>query len=356
MYKKYYEFFLNANKGIQHYSGNLHHYWSDAARFALSDYWEDSISYTKDNNKILQTQKLIAHYLKLTDATQIFFSSSSHEALYELLRSFAPEKKISILTSDSELYNFEELSAFLNKNCSINIDKVRTLPFDNFEDRFIEKIKSNSYDIIFISQVFFNSGMVLKNLAAIVNAVTDNKTMIIIDGQHAFMTFPTDLKAVETKIFYLTHIKDGSELEAGCSFLYVPKNFVASNEYFNYSKHGHSMNFSSLYRLNATLDLFLKENITVENIYAHIQKLQGNFRDHLLLIDHPFLTEKNILSIDYNYHGAFLTFAMPSTEHAKKLHLELLSKKIRTDYTLARLRFGFGLYQEECIDLKAMTN
>ena len=356
MYKKYYNFFLKANRGIQHYSLGLHHYRSDAARLAFLDYGEASVCYTDGHNKISETQKLVAYYLKLTDPTQLFFSSSARESIYELLRSFDPEKELSILTSDSELYNFKELSQFLNQSWSSNIDQVRTLPFDNFEERFIEKIKCNSYDIIFISQVFFNSGMVLKNLTAIVEAVTDNKTMIIIDGQHAFMTFPTDLTAIEKRVFYLTHLQERTELEAGCSFLHVPKDFVGSNEKFNYSRHGTTINFSSLCRLNATLNLFYKENIFVENIYLHIQKLQENFRDHLLLIDHPFLTEKNILSIDYRYHGAFLTFAMPSTEHAKKLHDELCSKGIWTDYSFARLRFTFGLYQEECIDLKAMKN
>lgn len=349
MYKKYYNALLEANREIQHYSGDLHLYWSDVAKQALLEYWEDSVHFIDNNIKITETQKLIAYNLKLSNPSRIYFSSNACDFIYDLLRSFDLDKKISVLTSDSELYNFEDLSKFLNKNSSTCIEKVKTLPFDNFEERFIEKIKNNSYDIIFISHVFFNSGMVLKNLKAIADAVTDNKTMLIIDGQNAFMTFPTDLSAVETKIFYLTHLEKKNELLGTCSFLHVPKNF-------DYLKHGTSINPTALYRLNATLNLFFKEKITVEKIHAHIQKLQWNFREHLFLIDHPFLTEKNILSVDYNYHGAFLTFAMPSPEHAKKLHDELRAKKIWTDYSFSRLRFGFGLYQEECIDLKAMKN
>ena len=87
---------------------------------------------------------------------------------------------------------------------------------------------------------------------------------------------------------------------------------------------------------------------------SHIQKLQKNFRDHLMVIDHHYLTEKNILSVDYNHHGHFLTFAMPSPEHTKALHDELKDINIWTDYRGSRLRFGFGIYQNDCIDLRAL--
>ena len=46
---------------------------------------------------------------------------------------------------------------------------------------------------------------------------------------------------------------------------------------------------------------------------------------------------------------------MPSPEHAKKLHDELRAHKIMTDYRGSRLRFGFGIYQEDCIDLSALS-
>lgn len=100
--------------------------------------------------------------------------------------------------------------------------------------------------------------------------------------------------------------------------------------------------------------MFKQENITVDKIHSHVQKLQNNFREHLFCIDHHYLLEKNILSVDYNYHGHFLTFAMPSPEHTKKLHDELNHYKIKTDYRTSRLRFGFGLYQDDCIDLSAL--
>lgn len=381
MYKKYYQLFLKANEGIQHYASHSHHYWPDVTREAMLNYWDDSAKFVDDkwdyffSHKMPETQKLIASILKLSDPAQIVFAPNTHEFVYRLLSCFDPKNKISVLSTDSEFYSFDRQVNRLQEASLITIDKVETLPFDNFEERFIQKIKTNSYDLIFLSHVFFNSGMAVKNLKAIVEAVTNPKTMIVIDGYHGFMALPTDLSEIESRVFYLSGSYKYAQGGEGCCFLHVPKNSEHRPLYtgwfaghadlagvggnVNYPDNGFrfagsTMDFSALYRLNAVLNLFQKEQITVEQIHSHVQKLQSHFRDHLLSIDHHFLTEKNILSVDYNYHGHFLTFAMPSPEHTKKLHDELREHKIMTDYRGSRLRFGFGIYQNEVIDLSAM--
>lgn len=383
MYKKYYKRFLEANAGIQHYASHSHHYWPDITREAMLEYWDDSAKYVDDKwghifeHKIPETQKLIADVLKLTDPNQIVFAPNTHEFVYRLLSCFDPKKKIKILTTDSEFYSFDRQVNRLSEDSLIEIEKVQTFPFDNFEKRFIEKIKTNSYDLIFFSQVFFNSGMAVKDLSAIISAVTDSNTMIVVDGYHGFMALPTDLSAIESRAFYLGGSYKYAQGGEGCCFLHVPKNkdyrplytgwFAGLSELavngggVSYPNNGQrfagaTMDFSPLYRLNAVLNLFKKDGLSVEIIHAHIQKLQNNFREHLLSIDHHFLTEKNILSVDYKFHGHFLTFAMPSPEHTKKLHDELRSKNIWTDYRASKLRFGFGLYQNDCIDLSSMKN
>lgn len=381
MYKKYYKLFLEANTGIQHYASHSHHYWPDITREAMLEYWDDSAKYVDDkwnhifSKKVPGTQKLIAEILNLSDPAQIVFAPNTHELVYRLLSCFDPRKKISILTSDSEFYSFDRQVNRMSEAGLVEVEKIQTLPFDNFEDRFIDKIKKNTYDMIFISQVFFNSGMVLKNLEAIVSAVSNSETMIVIDGYHGFMALPTDLSKIESRIFYISGSYKYAQGGEGCCFLTVPKNsqhrplytgwfagmsdLAGAGGSINYPENGmrfagSTMDFSALYRLNAVLSLFQKDGVTVNQIHNHIQKLQNNFREHLLSIDHHYLTEKNILSVDYNHHGHFLTFAMPSPEHTKKLHDELRSHHIMTDFRAARLRFGFGMYQDDVIDLSSM--
>ncbi|MFA6237434.1 MAG: aminotransferase class V-fold PLP-dependent enzyme [Bacteriovorax sp.] len=361
MFKKHYSLFLKANVGIQHYQSHGHHYWPDVTREAMIEYWDDSAKHVDNKwnyiyeNKIPETQKLIADTLKLSDPSQIVFAPNAHEFVCRLISCFDTKNKISVLTSDSEFYSFDHQINRLSDAGILSTEKISTHPFDNFEERFIDKIKSNSYDMIFLSQVFFNSGMAIKNLKAIVDAVTDPNTMIVVDGYHGFMALPTDLSAVESRVFYMSGAYKYAQGGEGCCFLHIPKasqHRPLCAEWFERT----TMDFSALYRLNAVLKLFQRENITVKIIHAHVQKLQKNFREHLLSIDHHYLTEKNILSVDYNHHGHFLTFAMPSPEHAKKLREELHTKNIITDYRSSRLRFGFGLYQNECIDLSAIKH
>ncbi|MBC7713770.1 MAG: aminotransferase class V-fold PLP-dependent enzyme [Rhizobacter sp.] len=382
MYKKYYSHFLTANPHIQHYASHSHHYWPDVTREATLQYWDDSAKFVDDKwghifgNKIPATQKLIAEVLNLSCPDQIVFAPNTHELVYRLLSCFEPRKTISILTTDSEFYSFDRQVNRLVEDKMASVDKVSTHPFDDFEDRFIEKITSNHYDMIFLSHVFFNSGMVVKNLKKIVESVKESNTMIVIDGYHGFMAIPTDLKEIEDRIFYIAGSYKYAQGGEGCCFMVSPKSSCERPLYTGwfagftlletdggntgYSRDGYrfagsTMDFAAMYRLEAVLTLFKKEGLTVAKIHSHIQKLQNNFRNHLLEIDHHYLTEKNILSVDYNHHGHFLTFAMPSPEHAKTMHDLLKSINVWTDFRGSRLRFGFGIYQNDCIDLKALV-
>ncbi len=383
MYKKYYSRFLTANSHIQHYASHSHHYWPDITREATIEYWDDSAKYVDDKwnhifgKKIPETQALIAEVLGLSRPEQIVFAPNTHEFVYRLLSCFGTSSKISVLTTDSEFYSFDRQINRLAEDKIVSVEKIPTQPFDDFEERFIQKIKSNHYDMIFLSHVFFNSGMVIKDLEKIISSVQDSNTMIVVDGYHSFMAIPTNLKRIEERIFYISGSYKYAQGGEGACFMHVP---VSAEKYrplytgwfagfgslasdggnTGYSRDGYrfagsTMDFAALYRLNAVLSLFKKDGITVEKIHAHIQNLQKNFRTHLLEIDHHYLTEKNILCVDYNHHGHFLTFAMPSPEHTKSLHDELRAHNIWTDYRGSRLRFGFGLYQDECIDLRALS-
>ena len=348
MYKKYYSHYINANRHIQNYAGPAHSFLPDITRDATLEYWDDSAKFIGDKwknllqFKIPKTQKLIAEILNLSQFERIDFAPKTCDFYTRLLNSFDSNDTISILTTDSESYSFDNQIPCSHEDNRLNIDKISTQPFDDFEEKIIEKINKNHYQIIFFSHVFFNSGMIVKNLKKIIECVKDENTIIIIEGTHGFMTIPIDLAEIEKRVLYVVQANNG------CSFM---SNSQCSSEESFLQK----MDSSSLYQLEAVLDLFKKDGLTASKIHGHIKKLQNNFRDHLLKIDHPFLTEKNILSVDYNYHGNFLTFAMPSPEHAKNLYNELKENNIWTDYHGSRLRFGFGIYQNDCIDLRALV-
>ncbi len=381
MFKKFYSRFLEANAHIQHYASHSHHYWPDVTREATLQYWDDAASMVDDkwdyifSQKIPNVQRLIAKNLGLNHPSQIVFAPNTHELLYRVLSCFPHNKKIKVLTSDSEFYSFDRQINRLMDDGLADVVKVSTHPFDDFEERILNHLEGQDFDLLFLSQVFFNSGMVLKDIPKIVKAVKNPNTIIVIDGYHGFMAIPTNLSEIEDRIFYIAGSYKYAQGGEGCCFMSVPQNTQLKPLYTgwfagfssltteggktNYSNDGmrfagSTMDYGALYRLEAVLELFNKEQITVEVIHAHVQKLQKNFLNHLLDIDHHYLTEKNILSVDYNNHGHFFTFAMPSDEHAKALHDELKYNKIKTDFRGARLRFGFGLYQDDCINLRCL--
>jgi selenocysteine lyase/cysteine desulfurase len=258
----------------------------------------------------------------------------------------------------------------------LEVDRVPTDHFSDFEERFKQKLKSGRYDLVFLSQVLFNSVYAVNDLKGLVEA-TDANTMFVIDGYHAFMAVPTDLSEIQNRIFYIAGSYKYAQGGEGCCFMSVPKDCTQrplntgwfagfsdlskSNSMVNYSSDGYrfagsTMDFTALYRLISVLELFKSKGISVNDIHQHILKLQTNFREHLQSHQFEYLSEKNILRNDYRHHGHFYAFELNDAAIVKRIHDELRVNKIVTDYRGTRLRFGFGLYQEDCINLNGIKN
>lgn len=381
MYKHFYSRFLKDKEGIQHFACHSHHYWPDVTREAMLEYWDDSATYVDEKwghifaKKIPNVQKLIAKELNLSRPESIVFAPNTHEFVFRLLSTLPRHKKNKILTTDSEFHSFDRQIHRSLEEGYLDVTFIPTQPFDTFADRFVEKLKNENFDLVFFSHVFFNSGMAVKDLAQIVAAVQNDAT-IVIDGYHSFMALPIDLKPLEDRIFFVAGSYKYAQGGEGACFLVCPKNIILRPEYTgwfaeleNIEGHtkevfypnsalrfaGSTMDFSALYRLEKVLTLFLQEGLTANKIHAYVQGLQKNFIAELEKYQHHYLREKNILAVDYNHHGHFLTFALPSPEHAKKYHDELKKHGILTDFRGSRLRFGFGLYHDGNYDLSALT-
>ncbi|MFN3455629.1 MAG: aminotransferase class V-fold PLP-dependent enzyme [Pseudobdellovibrio sp.] len=384
MYQKYYQRFLKSNEGVQHYACHSHHYWPDVTREAMLEYWDDSARLVDGkwdyifSEKIPSAQKLIAEVLNLSHPEQIVFAPNTHEFLYRLLSCFFEKDKIKILTTDSEFYSFERQIKRLIESGKVELKIISTLPYETFEERFKNEIdlakKSNLFfDMVFLSQVFFNSGVVLNDLENLVTTIPE-KTMIVVDGYHGFMAIPTNLSSVEDRIFYIAGSYKYAQGGEGCCFMSVPKSSRHRPEYTGWFASfsqlamgyegeilysydglrfaGSTMDFSALYRLISVLNLFKNEGLTTQKIHEFVQKLQFNFLKDLDKLNHPILNRKQLQAMDLGHHGHFLTFDTKSSTCAKDLVESLEKELIKVDYRGSRLRFGFGLYQEENINFK----
>ncbi len=106
------------------------------------------------------------------------------------------------------------------------------------------------------------------------------------------------------------------------------------------------MDFTALYRLEAVLQWWREDNISVAQIHQYVQHLQQAFLQVIDSLAHPLLKRENLLVDDLSHHGHFLTFQLSSAEEVAQLADKLQQAGVETDYRGKRLRFGFALYHD----------
>jgi len=338
----------------------------------MLQYWDDTASMVDDKWQHIfaevmpEVQQNIAAILNSKQPEQLVFAPNTHELLYRVISCLDLNKPLKILTTDSEFHSFNRQVDRLNEMASVQVTKVPSLPFEDFETRFIQQIQQQDFDLIFVSQVFFNSGLALKDVNAIVNAVTNPDSIIVLDGYHGFMALPTDLSDIAHRVFYLAGGYKYAQGGEGCCFMHVPKGCQLRPLYtgwfaefgaldkartgqVNYSTDGKrfagsTMDKSALYRLRAVFKLFQQHNIDVPEIHSYVQQLQQAFLQKIDELKHPLLNRQHLLVSDLTHHGHFLTFKLPTAELVFALAETLKNNGILTDYRGDRLRFGFALY------------
>lgn len=368
-YKHLYSKSLQHNK--MHFAAHSHHPWPDCTESAHNQFWEDSVRYLDKKwehifGKIIpKTQENIAGVLNLSNPDWISFAGNTHEFVMRLFSCFPG--KVKILTTDSEFHSFNrQLKRFIEAG-QVEADIIPVEPYESFSERWKKAIQ-NSFDMIFTSQIYFNSGLSCPELSEWVGHVP-SKTMIVIDGYHAFGAVPTDLKKFEDRIFYLAggykYIQSGE----GVCFMVIPKEsdlrpvntgWFASFETLNskqsqveYSSSamrfaGSTYNSCGCYRMNAVMEMLRKENLSTESIHERILILKKYFLSKVKEVGFKDLSDV----IEQNGEITQSHYVTYRTQKANQIE-ELLGKNnITVDSREDRLRFGFGIYH----DLKDIDN
>ncbi|MDX2129782.1 MAG: aminotransferase class V-fold PLP-dependent enzyme [Chloroherpetonaceae bacterium] len=395
-YKPLFSDFIGQLGDHLHFAAHSHHLWPNVAKVGQLRYWQlaekmrdrkwDEIF----GNEIPKAQKHISSILNWPYHEQIAFAPNTHEFVVRLLSSLNWQqlkkgKKLKVLTTDSEFHSFTRQILRMEEEKVLDVTRISTEPFETFETRFLEAAKKQ-YDLVFFSQVFFNSGYVVQNLKKIVDSVNAPETLIVIDGYHGFMAIPTDLALLSNRVFYLSGGYKYAMSGEGVCFLCIPKGcshrpintgwFAGfgslsegpeekvsySNDAFRYW--GSTFDPSGVYRFNAVMEEIDKEKITVEMIHQYVKGLQSQFLSELLKYQPkklPFQTiipalpkdssktasgeiiDFNLVQLEKSYRGHFITFDL---EHAEEVEKRLSELKVEIDRRGRRLRFGFGIYQD----------
>ena len=384
MYQHWYKGFLSANPRVQHYACHSHYYWPDVTREAMLQYWDDSARHVDHkwsfffSSLIPYLQRQIAQVLHTQAPEQIVFAPNTHEFVMRLLTCLPTGTPAKVITTDSEFHSFSRQSQRMVEAGSISLVVVPTQPFATFTQRFVEAVERHKHDVamVFLSQVFFNSGYVVKDLEAIVVSVPQ-AVPVIIDGYHGFMAVPTNLSSLADRVFYLAGGYKYAQAGEGACFMHVPKGCALRPIYTGWFAElatlgqprpdevayaedgmrfaGATMDFSALYRMRAVFELWQSENLGVSQVHHYIKQLQHAFLAHIDTLHHPLICRERLVVSDLDSCGHFLTFQLPSAEETAALAQQLHSYGIHTDYRGDRLRFGFALYHDASVfDLSAI--
>jgi selenocysteine lyase/cysteine desulfurase len=289
--------------------------------------------------------------------------------LKRILSCFPLDRPIRILTSDGEFHSFTRQIARFEEDKAVAVTRVPVEPFTSLEDRFLSAAREGDYDLVFVSQVFFNSGFAAD--ARRLNETASDRAMIVIDGYHGFMARPTELSSIADRAFYIAGGYKYAMAGEGACFMHCPPGWGprprdtgwyaafgnltnAQTGQVGYSDDGWrfmgaTFDPAGLYRFNAVMRWLADEGITPPIIHAQAKALQQHF---LQRIAGSALLEQGALVVpaDEMRRGNFLTLETP---HAQAIHQDLQELRVVTDVRGNRLRLGFGIYQtrEEVDDL-----
>ncbi|CAN7542746.1 aminotransferase class V-fold PLP-dependent enzyme [Bosea sp. LjRoot237] len=354
-----------------HFAAHSHHFWPDATREAHLRAWDDAARLVDGKwQEVLGPvwQKVaqgVAKHLNLPGIDGLVPANNTHEFVNRLLSCLPRERKPRILTSDAEFHSFRRQIERLAEDGLIELTVVPAEPFASLTERLVAAAtQSPGPDMVFVSQVHFNSGYALTDLEALVDGVSAPGRLVVIDGYHGFLARPTDLSAIADKAFYIAGGYKYAMSGEGACFMHCPPGFAmrprdtgwyasfgalaGPQDSIGYTQNGWrfmgaTFDPSGLYRMGAMFDWLGAKGLDVPAIHAHAHALQEIVMAGLAQRPCGVLAPENlVVPLSEPARGNFLTFRHAD---AALWHEKLKQAGITVDLRGDRLRVGFGLYQ-----------
>jgi selenocysteine lyase/cysteine desulfurase len=361
--KPHFSRFLGAEPDRLHFAAHSHHPWPDVSFEAHEKAWLDAAAMMDDKwdhvfgEVFPSARSRVAGILGLADPSTLTFGPNTHSFLVRIFSCLEPP--VRILTTDSEFHSFTRQSRRWEEDGLAIVDRINAEPFDSLPERLTREARAGVHDLIYLSQVLFDSGLHLTGLDQIVSSVPENRTFVVIDGYHAFMALPLSLGAIQDRVFFLAGGYKYAMSGEGACFLHSPAGYgprpVDTGWYAGFGQletgvgdiiaygedgsrfAGATFDPSGVYRMDAVLRWLESEGVGPADIHRHVLGLQERF-----LAGDPDLGE---LLIDHPEHrGNFLTYR---SEDAGGIYQRLHDRGVVTDYRGDRLRIGFGIYHDE---------
>lgn len=361
--------FLDADPDRLHVAAHSHHPWPDVTAAAQRAAWEAAASGMDDKWDVVfgevipEFQRHVAGRLSLPDPATVAVGPNTHGFVLRILSCLPRPTRI--LTTDGEFHSFSRQTARMAEAGEVDLEVVPVEPFDTFPDRFAAAASAGGHHLVFLSHVFFNSGYVVPDLRAVVDAVPEDATFVVIDGYHGFMALPTDLAALADRCFYLAGGYKYAMAGEGCCFLHCPPGYgerpVDTGWYAAFGALadadasrvpyaeggarflGATFDPTPLYRFNAVQRWFDRAGLTVTEVHRHVGELQARLLEALDERVLPISSAGLLPGTHAPDRGHFLTFR---TDLAGELYDRMHARGVITDRRADRWRIGFGIYHD----------
>jgi selenocysteine lyase/cysteine desulfurase len=356
-YKHLFARALGAAPQRLHFAAHSHHLWPDASFAAHEQAWADAATLADRKwDKVMgplwhAAQAHIARELALPSPDTICFAPNTHDFLLRIC-SAIDHRPLRVLATDGEFHSFRRQMARWVEAGTALLDLCPP-------DALAARATAGTYDLIYASQVAFNSGAALPDMAALAALARPDGPWVVIDGYHGFMAVPTDLGAIADRLFYLSGGYKYAMAGEGVCFLHAPPGFAPRPpvtgwyaafddlslppDAVGYAPDarrflGSTFDPSGLYRFVAVQDMLSENGLDTARINAHVAALQTRFiaadaLPGLVLLTPPGgLAPTRFLA----YRGA----------DATRIHAALDARDVITDVRGDVLRIGFGLYHD----------
>jgi selenocysteine lyase/cysteine desulfurase len=368
MLGEHYRTFFAALGDELHVTAHSHHPWPDVTRAAHLQYWEDSARLTNRKwqakvfgEAVPEAQAHVGRHLGLADPALVAFAPNTHEFVVRLYSCLDWSRRPRVLTTGSEFHSFARQTRRLEETGQLEVRRVAVEPYATFRNRFRAALRDR-FDLVFLSQVFFDSGFVVEGLDELLTGVSA-ETIIAVDGYHAFMAIPVELGAAGPRIFYMAGGYKYAQAGEGACFMSIPAGCAlrpaftgwfsdfgklsgAQGEAIGYGEGamrfwGSTFDASGLYRFNAVMRWLRDLDVTAREIHAHVARLEQRF---LAGLDSARLPASALTPPAGEPRGNFLTFDLADAEDVER---RLGAKGIVVDRRGRRVRFGFGVYHDD---------
>jgi len=363
--------FFAAQPGRLHFCAHSHHPWPDATEAAHARYWTDSATLVDRKwdrvfgEVVPKAQRHAARVLGLPEPKQIAFAPSTHDFVTRLYSCLEGDGPFRILTTAHEFHSFRRQTRRLAEAGRVTVQEIEGPPWESFARRFEQASRSQPWDMVWLSHVFFDSGFVVEALEEIVAAAPPD-AIVAVDGYHAFCALPVDLSRIHARAFYLAGsykyamAGEGACLLAvppGCRLRPVDTGWFATfsgltgpqSEAVPYSDDGFrfwgaTFGACGLYRFNAAMDWLESTGHDIADVHRHAHRMQERFLAGLGRLRLAKLRVEDLVPPPGTPRGNFLVFDVDDAEERYRLVTEA---GIGIDRRDRRLRFGFGVYHDE---------